>query len=220
MPSSAGPGRRLALFLGPALLAWGLLAATAPAWAQDAPARRLSARELNYLLMVAREPLAALQEGRPVREPKQNRAFTALSQALPMVVTLRLDGEILARAWEIRQPLALIQGAMALAGKALESPDQGRPPTPEEWPGLKVAVAVLHSLSEAADDREVGPGQAVVVLEGFRIGVGLPRDLPQGYRNFDLLSKACEMAGLRPQAWLLPGRCSILASDVDEMVER
>jgi hypothetical protein len=205
----------LALLLG--TLFW---AAAWPAWAQDRPPQRLSARELNYLLAVAKEPLAALREDRAVREPKENRAFTALNQALPMAVTIWLDGEILARAWEIRQPQALIQGAMALGGKVLENPDQGRPPSPEQWPRVKVAVAVLRDLAEAADDQQVGPGQAVVVLEGFSLGIALPQDLPPGHKAFDLLSKACEMAGLRPQAWLVPGKCSILAANADEMAEK
>jgi AMMECR1 domain-containing protein len=136
-----------------------------------------------------------------------------------MAVTLWLDGQILARAFEIRQPQPIVDGILALAQKVLAEPDEGRVPTMEEWPRVKVGVAVLHGLLEAQSDQEVGAGQAVVVLEGFTIGVGLPKDMPSRYQSSDLLSKACQMAGLRPNAWLLPEKVTIFAALVDEMVE-
>jgi hypothetical protein len=189
------------------------------------PIRRLSGQELNYLMKVAREPLNALIEERPIREFKDSAAPGAINQSLPMAVTLWLNGQILARAWEIRQPQPLMAGTLSLANKVLNNPDQGRAPTIEEWRDLKVGIAVLHRLAEAIDDKEVKAGQAVVILDGFTIGLGLPKDMPGPkdkpfkYENSDLLSKACEMAGLRPGAWLLPDKLTILAADVDELIE-
>jgi AMMECR1 domain-containing protein len=136
-----------------------------------------------------------------------------------MAVTLWLDGQILARAWEIRQPLQLVPGTLALASKALDSPDQGRVPTIEEWPRVKVGVAVLHRLAEAADDKAVKAGQAVLILEGFKIGLGLPKDLPGKYDSAELLSSACQLAGLRPNAWLIPEKLTIFSTDVDELIQ-
>ena len=184
----------------------------------QSPIRRLSARELNYLLKVAEEPLLALKESRPPRPLTDSASSGALNQTLPAVVTLWLDGQILARAWEIRQPQPLVAGVEALAAKVLDSPDQGRVPTIEEWPRVKVGLAVLHQLAEAADEKEVAKGQAVVVLEGFTIGLGLPKDMTCQYESADLLSKACQMAGLRPNAWLLPDKLTIFSAAVDEIV--
>jgi hypothetical protein len=188
------------------------------AGAERPKARRLSARELNYLLLLAKEPLNALKEGREAR-PLPAITAPALTQAVPLAVTLWLDGQILARAWEIRQPQPVGAGIFALSSKVLSEPDQGRAPTLEEWPRVKIGVAVLHQLDEAADDKAVGKGQAVVVLEGFTIGLGLPKDMPGKYENSELLSKACQMAGLRPNSWLLPEKLTIFAADVDELVE-
>ncbi|MDR2302840.1 MAG: hypothetical protein LBF38_12500 [Deltaproteobacteria bacterium] len=183
------------------------------------PAVRLSAQELNFILKVAKEPLNALREGREIRPLEVTQFPRALNQSSPMAVTLWLDGQILARAFEIRQPQPIVDGILALAQKVLAEPDEGRVPTMEEWPRVKVGVAVLHGLLEAQSDQEVGAGQAVVVLEGFTIGVGLPKDMPSRYQSSDLLSKACQMAGLRPNAWLLPEKVTIFAALVDEMVE-
>ncbi|MDR2388103.1 MAG: hypothetical protein LBE80_11065 [Deltaproteobacteria bacterium] len=183
------------------------------------PALRLSAQELNFILKVAKEPLMALREGRAVRPLEVTSFPRALNQSAPLAVTLWLDHQILARAFEIRQPQPIVLGILALAQKVLEQPDQGRLPTMEEWPRLKVGVAVLHGLLEAESDQEVGSGQAVVVLEGFTIGLGLPKDMPGKYENSELLAKACQMAGLRPNSWLLPEKVTIFAALVDEMVE-
>jgi hypothetical protein len=203
----------------------GLLIVAGKALAQDRPAqqptsKRLSAKEMTYLLVLAKEPLNAFKEGREVR-PLDKPSYTpGINQTLPTVVTLWLDGQILARAWEIRQPQPLNEGVLTLAAKVLDSPNQGRVPTMEECLRVKVGVAVLHNLEEAYDDKAIGLEQAVVILEGFTMGIGLPKDMPPHYKNSEMLSKACQMAGLRPNIWLLPDKCTIFAADVDEVVEK
>jgi hypothetical protein len=187
----------------------------APLPAQARPVRHFSVRELKYLLEVAKEPLAALRESRAPRTPNAAPAFAALNQNLPLVVTLWLDGRILARTFVLRDPPPLMAGALAQGARILDSPDAGRVPAAEEWPRVRMAIAVIHPLTEAADDTEVGANQAVVVINGFNIAVGLPKDMPSGYKNFDLLSKTCELFGLRSGAWLSE-RGSILTAPVDE----
>ncbi|MDR1297703.1 MAG: hypothetical protein LBO05_10120 [Deltaproteobacteria bacterium] len=182
-------------------------------------ARRLGARELNYLVALAREPLNALTESRTVRQPRDNAAMPFLNQSHPLAVTLWLDGGILARSVEIRQPLPLAQGAMILGARVLDSPDAGRVPTAEEWPKVKIAVAVMRKLAEVADDSEISAGQAVVVVNGFKIAVGFPGDLPKNASVYDLLGKTCELFGLRSSSWLSE-RSSLLSAVVDEMLEK
>jgi hypothetical protein len=177
--------------------------------------RRFSARELNYLLLLAREPLQAAVEGREIRAPRENTGFPALDQSHPLVVTLWLDGKILARAFEIREPPALSAGAMVLGARVLDTPDAGRPPTAEELPRVRAAVAVLRELEEVGGDGDIGPGRAAVVLNGFTIAVGLPKDMPAGYRSAELLAGTCELFGLRPSAWL-SDKSSLISAQVSE----
>ena len=80
-------------------------------------------------------------------------------------------------------------------------------------------MAILHGLREIQGEKEAGPGQGVIALIGFDFAVGLPSDLPSGYTPFQLFSKACELSGLRPGAWL-GDRAVLYAAGADEFSER
>jgi AMMECR1 domain-containing protein len=105
---------------------------------------------------------------------------------------------------------------LTLGNKVLTNPDIGRVLIEEELPRAKVAVAVLQGLTEAANDSKVPKGDAVIVLNGFTLGVGLPGDLEPGYKASDLLTKACEASGLRPGVWRLSDKTTIFSAIVDE----
>jgi hypothetical protein len=141
-----------------------------------------------------------------------------LGQARRMVLSLYLDGQLLARAWELRSPGALSAAAPILAQKAMTSPDAGRPPTFEELPRVKVGIAVIHDLREVASDKEAKSGEAAIALIGFSFAVGLPSDLAAGGAPFQLYSKACEISGLRPGAWLADG-AALFAGTAEELAE-
>jgi hypothetical protein len=168
------------------------------------------------LLALAKEPLAAAAAGRPVRTPQINKN---LEVALPLVVSLYLNGQLVARAWNLESPSPIGTAAMALAAKALVDPDLGRPLTPEELPLATVGVAAIRDLREIPDDRALGPNQAAVVLSGLTQSVGLPSDAPPPKKAEDLLNLTCELAGLRPGAWL-SGQSVILAGQAAEALEK
>ncbi|MDR0355652.1 MAG: hypothetical protein LBJ64_07935 [Deltaproteobacteria bacterium] len=194
------------------------LSFSTPASAQMLPSFNplvMPAKDMNYLVIIAQEPLLALLEDREVRMPREDGLPRSLSLVRPMAVTLRLNGQILARAFEIRSPAPLSVAALALGAKVMTAPDVGRPPELEELPNVKVAVAVLDNLTEAASDADIGPDQAVVVLNGFTIAVGLPSDLPPQAGSFALLSNACELFGLRKTIWL-SDKSSLMYAPVTE----
>jgi AMMECR1 domain-containing protein len=193
-----------------------LWAGAARAQSRTTPEVRLTPKEKAFLLGLAREPLAALLEGRPSRAPAARPA--RLEETHLLVVSLSLDGRTAARAWEIRRPEPLWQGALTLGAKVLTTPDAGRPLGPEELARAKVSAAVLSGLTEIAGDAEVAAGQGVVVLSGYAFAVGLPGDVPAGSRPFELLSEACRAAGLRPGAWL-GERSTLFSALADQVAE-
>ncbi|MDR1487749.1 MAG: hypothetical protein LBT62_07160 [Deltaproteobacteria bacterium] len=182
-------------------------------------ASKLSAPELLYLQKVVREPLTALMQERGPRTPKNNPSMPHLSNPLARVVTALLDGQIVARAWELRTPEPLLQGAMTLGAKVLTNPDTGRILTAEELPRAKLGIAVLQALTEVKSDLEIRQGDAVIILNGFTFGVGLPSDLKPDYKISDLLTQACVASGLRPGVWRINDRTTIFSAIVDEALE-
>ena len=208
---------RLTLAAAAAALILALITAPGPAEAQTRY-QPLSVKEKNFLLRMAREPVAAILEGRRPRDLRAPSSMRRLNQSQRLVMTIFLDGELLARAWELRTPGVLQATTVSLAHRIMQTPDVGRPPTYEEMPRIRIGLAVLHDLKEVATEKEALVGQALVALSGFSFAVGLPSDLPRGYTTFQLYSRACEISGLRSGEWL-GDDATIYAGAVEEFFE-
>jgi hypothetical protein len=190
----------------------------AAAQSQAAPYQPLSAKEKNFLLRMAREPMDALLKGRNPRDLTAPGSMRRLNQSQRLVMTLFLDGQFLARAWELRTPGVLQATTVSLAHRILESPDVGRAPTYDEMSRIRVGMAVIHDLKDIANDKEAQAGQALVATIGMDFAVGLPSDLGRGYTPFQLFSKASELSGLRSTAWL-GDRATLYSGEVEEFFE-
>jgi hypothetical protein len=175
----------------------------------------LTGPEKKQLLAIAREPLSAALEGRPVLTPNVGQRLMVRK---PVVVSLFLDGKLIARSWEIKEYGPLATQIMGLSSLFLSSPQFGRIPEPEELSRGKIHLAILGRFNQVPDDKAVGEGEGVVILNGFKEGVATPMDIPPGGSIQDMLRIASEIAGLRPNAWLLP-ETSILTSPADEALE-
>jgi hypothetical protein len=128
-----------------------------------------------------------------------------------------LDGKLLARSWELARPGPLAGQAMLLSASMLDSPNYGNAPDPAVLSRVKVGVGVFYRFKEIKDETGLGDGEGVVVMNGFKEGVALPNDLPQGYKPQELLSFASQTGGMRPGAWLLP-EATLLCAVVDEEI--
>jgi AMMECR1 domain-containing protein len=80
-----------------------------------------------------------------------------------------------------------------------------------------VGLAVLGKYARAKDETEVSPHSAVIIFNGFTEGLAIPGDADSG-KAADLLSFACEKAGLRPGVWLLP-QTSIFTTPAETIKE-
>jgi hypothetical protein len=168
------------------------------------------------LIALAKEPLAAAVANRPVRTPTSR---PALSVALPLVVSLYLNGQLTSRTWILESPSPIEQSALVLGAKVLVDPDLGRILTPEELPFATLGVAVLSDLKKVNDDRDIAPNGAAIVFNGLGQSVGLPSDAPPPKTAKDLLDLTCALAGWRPGAWLT-GQSVILTGQVAEVLEK
>ncbi|MDR1658609.1 MAG: hypothetical protein LBT47_13895 [Deltaproteobacteria bacterium] len=190
-----------------------------PAAAQkNSQFKHLSGKEKKFLMSLAKEPLNALIKSTVPLERKAPASMTRLNQSQRLVVTVFVDGQLVARAWELRQPGPLQAAAVSLGARALVDPDVGRALTSDEWSRATISVAIIYNFADLTDDRQAQAGQALVVLNDFDFAVGLPSDLPAGYTTAQLLTAACQLSGLRPNAWL-GQRVSLFAGDVEEIFE-
>ncbi|MDR2611282.1 MAG: hypothetical protein LBG06_00015 [Deltaproteobacteria bacterium] len=176
---------------------------------------RLSGLEKQQLLAIAAEPLAAIREG---REPRMPQVSGNLAASLPLAVSLYLDGELVARSWEIKRPGPLAASAMALAARALTGPSWGSPTAAADVPRLKAGILVLHGFIQIKDDTQLPDGHGAVVMNGFKEGVAGPMDAPPGAKPSEILSFASRMAGMRPGGWMIP-ESTLFASPADEARE-
>ncbi|MDR1314438.1 MAG: hypothetical protein LBQ12_12310 [Deltaproteobacteria bacterium] len=193
----------------------GGLGAQAPAQPQQPRAGRLTGLEKQQLLSIAAEPVAALREG---REPRVPQVTGTLAASLPLVVSLYLDGKLVARHWEIQRPGPLASSAMILSAQALAQPRWGKAPLPTDAPRLKCGILVMHGFVEIKDDSELPDGYGAVVMNGFKEGVAGPMDVDPGAKPSAVLSFASEIAGMRPGGWLVP-ESALFASPADEARE-
>ncbi|MDR1167161.1 MAG: hypothetical protein LBO66_15075 [Deltaproteobacteria bacterium] len=193
-----------------------LCALSAPLGAQEGSLRRLTGPEKAQLLAIAREPLDASLEGRPIRDPTVGDRLLAVH---PLLVSLYLEGKLVARCFELQRPGPLAIQAMSLAARLLESPQYGAAPDPAVLPGAKIAVAILGRFKEIESDLDLREGEGVVVLSGFKEGVAVWGDLAPGQGAKDLLSLASVVAGMRPGGWLTPS-ATLLSAPADEARER
>ena len=178
---------------------FALILFNAPAQAQNFPP--LTNTEERDLNLIAQEAILSKLEGRPARQPQVG---PRLMMAQGLVVSIYIENKLVGRTWRLREPLPLAQGALALTQTALDDPKE--PFSALSLDDLEQAVAVatpLDHYQRVADDRQVPPRSAVIVYKGFTEAVGLPGDVPSAEAS-DLLSFACEMAGLRPGTWMLP----------------
>jgi hypothetical protein len=169
------------------------------------------------ILALAKEPLKAILEGRAPRAPSQG--VKGLEAALPLVISVHVNNQLLARTWQLENPPPLQQAALLLGAQVLVDPKIGRPLTEEELPLATVSLAVLSNLKEVKDDKEILSDQAAIVFNGFKQSIGLPSDVPTGTKPQQLLNLTCQLAGLRPGAWLT-SRSTIFSAQVSEVFEK
>ncbi|MDR2461030.1 MAG: hypothetical protein LBE38_09690 [Deltaproteobacteria bacterium] len=176
---------------------------------------RLSGPEKLSLLAIAREPLSSAFESRAPRIPDVG---PRLRENRPVVVSLYLDGQLVARSWVLERPGPLVDELINLSTTILSEPMWGRVLTAEEHERVQFGVGVLSRFTEIPDEKAWQEGQAVVVMRGFKTGLALPGDLPVGTSAFDLFSFASEMGGMRKGTWLLDDS-SLFTSPADEVRE-
>lgn len=197
------------------LLALGGEAALAqeaqPAPGQLKPLPALTGPQKKTLMLIAREVLDAVQQGRPSREATVEDRLT---KAQPMVVSIYVDGVLRARAWRIRGTMPIYLEARDLTYQALAAPKVSqRPIGADELARAELSLALLSNYTRVKDERQIGSRSAVIIYNGFTEWLALPGDVPSG-KAADLLTYACQQAGLRPQIWLLP-QTAIFTADVE-----
>lgn len=175
------------------------------------PLPALTGPQKKTLVLIAREVLDAVMAGRPSREATVEPRLT---QAQPMVVSIYVDGKLRARAWRLRGVQPIYLEARDLTYQALAAPKVSeRPIRIEEMSRAEVSLAVLSNYTRVRDDSQIDKRAAVIIYNGFTEWLALPGDVPSG-RAADLLTYACEQAGLRPQVWLLP-QTAIFTAEVE-----
>lgn len=186
------------------------------ALAQDTPEAvgalpSLTGPQKKTLVLIAREVLDAVSEGRSSREATVE---PRLNMAQPMVVSIYVDGILRARAWRLRGSIPIYLAARDLTYQALAVPKvSDRPIRIEELKRAEVSLAVLSGYTRVRDDSQISPRSAVIIYNGFTEWMALPGDLPSN-KPADLLDYACEQAGLRPKVWLLP-QTAIFSAQVE-----
>lgn len=186
------------------------------AQAQQSPAvigtlPALTGPQKKTLVLIAREVLDAVREGRPSREATVEPRLT---MAQPMVVSIYVDGRLRARAWRLRGVMPIYLEARDLTYQALAAPKvSDQPLRIEELSRAEVGLAVLSGYTRVKDDSQISPRSAVIIYNGFIEWLALPGDV-SSKKPADLLNYACEQAGLRPQVWLLP-QTAIFSAQVE-----
>ncbi|MDR0882281.1 MAG: hypothetical protein LBP55_07040 [Candidatus Adiutrix sp.] len=199
------------------LILGGLLLAAGPAAAQlpesQGGALAMTGSQKRTLLLIAREAVEASRAGRPSREPTNLDRRLTLAQ--PLIISIYLDGRLWTRAWQLKNASPLYLAARGLTYEALAHPKiGGRPLTPEELGRVQIGLDVLSGYAQAKDETEVPPRSAVIIYSGFTEWLALPGDVKSD-QAADLLTYACQQAGLRPNAWLLPQETTIFSAQVD-----
>lgn len=171
----------------------------------------LSGPQRKTLLLIAREAVDATLENRSSREATVD---ARLRVTQPLVISIYVDGELRARSWRLKPYQPLYLDARDVTYEAINRPrDKDSPLTTAELARAEIGLTVLSGYTRALDDRDVPPHSAVIVLSGFTEALGLPEDV-ESNGIADLLSHACERAGLRPRIWLLP-QTAIFYAQVD-----
>ena len=177
----------------------------------------LTGPQKRVLLMIAREAVDAKISSRASREATVE---PRLSIPQPIVASIYVDGKLRGRAWRLSGLRPLYLEARDLILEAMASPKvTDEPLTLKDLERAEVGLAVLSRYIKAEDDRDVPAGEAVIIYNGFIEWLALPSDTESG-QAAELLSYACEQAGLRPNAWLIPQKTTIFSARVDEMRER
>jgi AMMECR1 domain-containing protein len=83
---------------------------------------------------------------------------------------------------------------------------------------VEIGLDLLSGYAPAKDETEIPPRSAVIIYSGFTEWLALPGDVKSD-RAADLLTYACQQAGLRPGAWLLPEETAIFSAQVDSARE-
>jgi Uncharacterized conserved protein len=165
------------------------------------PLPALTGPQKKTLVLIAREVIDAVMAGRQSREATVEPRLTAPQ---PMVVSIYVDRILRARAWRLRGTLPIYLEARDLTYQALASPKvSDRPLSIDELSRAEVSLAVLSNYTRVKDDSQIPPRAAVIIYNGFVEWMALPGDVSSNLPA-DLLTYACEQAGLRPQVWLLP----------------
>jgi AmmeMemoRadiSam system protein A len=168
---------------------------------------RLSNAGRDWLLLVAREALAAAACGKRYRPPNAPSHLSPadreeLEHPRAAFVTLHHDGQLRGCIGHTATdtPLRLVVAEMTSAA-ALE--DSRFPPvTPAEVPGVELEISVLSPFFPISPDQIVPGVHGLVIQRGLHRGLLLPQ-VATTY-NWDagkLLEETCRKAGLPSEAW-------------------
>lgn len=162
--------------------------------------------ERRYLLVSARETIAAALEGRPPRygeAPARDGGSSALEERCGAFVTLHEKGTLrgcIGRMAAVR-PLAETVRAMAKAA-AFEDP-RFPPLAAGELGDCTIEISALSPLVPCADPESVVVGlHGVYLMHRGRSAVLLPQvPAEQGWNREEYLHYLCRKAGLPPEAY-------------------
>ncbi len=205
------------MFLRGLLIVPLLLLSAGPALAQPSMPSLpdLTGPQKKILLLIAREAVDSILDNRVSREPTVE---PRLMERQPMVISIYVDGTLRARAWRLREARPLYREARDLTYQALDTPQfSDRDLSMDELARAEVGLAILSHYGQVQDETEVAPHSGVIIYNGFTEWLALPGDIPSD-QAADLLTYACEQAGLRPKVWLLP-QTTIYAAKVEAMRE-
>ena len=175
----------------------------------------LTGHQRSVLVQIAREAIDATLENRESRTATVEPRLTAPQ---PIVISVYVDDKLRGRAWRLKSTSPLFENARIVTYEAIDKPKAGGEMLSlEELARARVSVAVLSNYTKAADDRDIPPKSAVIIYNGFTEWLALSGDI-ESDKASDLLSYACEQAGLRPNIWLLP-QTTIFWAEVEEAGE-
>ncbi len=164
----------------------------------------LSDEQRRLLVSIARSAVASgLGVGEPVAT---ERIDLTLRRRCGVFVTLRI-GEELRGCIGMLQPTERLHDAVSRCAQLAATEDPRFPPlTVEELPAARFEISLLSPPRVVAPDRVVVGRDGVIVSAGTARGLLLPQVATErGWNAEELLSAACEKAGLRPSAWREPG---------------
>jgi len=166
---------------------------------------RLSAKEEQALLAVARDGLEAAVTGRPAK-PTPEETEGVLAEELACFITLYEHGQLRGCIGMLEPTGSLAENTRAMAhGAALRDP-RFAPVTQEELTAIELSVSVLSPARplRSPEDWQLGR-DGLIVSRGPKRGVLLPQvAVDRGWDFETFIAQTCRKAGLAADAWRDP----------------